>query len=183
MVQSTVQGQQDIRQGYSPRLWGRTFWETLHFITLAYPESNPSAELRAAAYSFLHSLQFLLPCGSCREHLARTYKTDMPLDASVFASRHAFGVYVVELRDYIKAKHVCPQCALKSHVFPDDVEKVLLSPSRTVSNTSLCWAAIIGSLLILVFIFVRPRSPRTQAPLTVPWVPPLLPSKASRMMT
>jgi hypothetical protein len=125
----------DRRGGFrlpiSPRRWGAVMWDTLHFVSLGYPERDPAPETRQAALEFMRSLPFLLPCQACREHLADAYETDMPLEKKVFASRQNFGEYIVELRDLVKQKHVCPGCDPKTHSFPEDVASRLLAPPKT----------------------------------------------------
>ncbi len=122
------------RKGIRPQLWGHHTWETLHFITLGYPEANPSPTLRQSAYDLLFSLQHLLPCVLCREHLATIYRTVMPLTPAVVASRQAFGEYVVALRDYVKVHHVThPVLDKYPHTFREDVEFRLLYPDEKTS--------------------------------------------------
>ena len=51
-----------------PSVWGPTFWLTIHITALAYPKA-PTYGDKKAAKEFFESLQFLLPCPICREHL------------------------------------------------------------------------------------------------------------------
>jgi len=51
-----------------PSVWGPYFWLTIHTIALAYPK-EPSYSDKKSAKEFFESLQFLLPCPICREHL------------------------------------------------------------------------------------------------------------------
>jgi hypothetical protein len=51
-----------------PNVWGPFFWHTIHITALAYPK-NPSYGDKKAAKEFFESLQFLLPCPICKEHL------------------------------------------------------------------------------------------------------------------
>ena len=152
------------RLGISPNRWGRTFWNTLHYVSLGYPETNPSPEVREAAYSMLVSLQYLLPCKSCREHLSAVFRTDMPLGPEVFASRQALGTYIVKLRDLVKRKHVCPECQnLKEHSFPRDVNATLFEPSPLVR--ALRWAAVAA---VIVWLGMSLRSSLRHTPRTAP---------------
>ena len=130
----------------NPQKWGAVFWDTLHYITLGYPETNPTFEVQQAASDFMASLPFLLPCTLCRQHLADTYLTDMPLSPDVFYSRQNFGTYVVKLRDLIKTKHVCPECKIRRHEFPQDVANRLLS-----NHTNLYCILLIIPISIIIF--------------------------------
>lgn len=152
------------RLGISPNRWGRTFWNTLHYVSLGYPETNPSPEVREAAYSMLVSLQYLLPCKTCREHLANVFRTDMPLGPEVFASRQALGTYIVNLRDLVKRKHVCPGCkSLKQHSFPNDVHATLFEPSPLVR--ALRWATVAA---VIVWLGMSLRSSLRHTARTAP---------------
>ena len=51
-----------------PSVWGPYFWLTIHTVALAYPK-EPSYSDKKSAKEFFESLQFLLPCPLCREHL------------------------------------------------------------------------------------------------------------------
>jgi len=51
-----------------PQVWGPFFWHTIHIAALAYP-TKPNYAEKKAAKEFFESLQFLLPCPICKEHL------------------------------------------------------------------------------------------------------------------
>jgi hypothetical protein len=145
----------DLESGYrlpiSTALWGPTIWDAMHFISLGYPEVNPSTEVQQAAFQFLSSLPYLLPCLLCRVHLAETFQGDMPLTMEVCASREALGNYIVALRDYTKQKHACPECEPKVHTFAHDVEARLLGPRRSQKAQACLW-----SLILLIFLLPLP---------------------------
>lgn len=106
----------------NPSWWGGHTWEALHYITLGYPEHSPSPKTRQAARDMLLSLQHLLPCSLCRQHLQDILSTHLPLTDAVLASRRAFGEYIVALRDHVKRAHVLPRgTAWQTHNFDDDV--------------------------------------------------------------
>ena len=54
------------KYGLQTRLWGPQFWNVLHMISLNFPVS-PTAEDRQHYLAFFKSLQWVLPCKSCRE--------------------------------------------------------------------------------------------------------------------
>lgn len=139
----------------SPDRWGPVFWDTMHYVTLGYPATDPAPQIRRAAFEFMQALPFLLPCSICREHLAEAYLMDMPLEKRVFESRQAFGEYVVRLRDLVKQKHVCPGCDLQPHFFPQDVAVRLLSrpPPPIFANK---WLLIVPPLLFLIYRYSCP---------------------------
>lgn len=53
--------------GMSPEVWGPFFWNTMHVVSLGYPES-PSDDEKKAVIQFYNSLQYMIPCPICREH-------------------------------------------------------------------------------------------------------------------
>lgn len=57
------------RYGFQTRVWG-IFWTVLHCISLNFPVS-PTADDRQRYKAFFESLQWVLPCKSCRESYAK----------------------------------------------------------------------------------------------------------------
>jgi len=55
---------------FSPTVWGPFFWHTIHIAALGYPKEPTYTEKRAAK-EFFESLQFMIPCGVCREHYSK----------------------------------------------------------------------------------------------------------------
>ena len=53
-----------------PNIWGPSGWLFLHTITLMYPE-NPNPIEQKQYYDLFHSLQYTLPCPSCRDIIPR----------------------------------------------------------------------------------------------------------------
>ena len=70
---------------FSPNVWGPFFWHTMHVAALGYPK-EPTYTDKKAAKEFYESLQFMLPCGVCREHYARHIQSN-PI--STFLDRRA----------------------------------------------------------------------------------------------
>ena len=148
----------DTAGGYrlpiSTRKWGATMWDAMHFVSLGYPENRPSKEVQAAAYQFMSSLPFLLPCMLCRVHLSEAYQVDMPLTPSVFESREAFGSYIVALRDLVKRRHACPSCDVRRHTFAVDVEERLLMRS----SFDCWWTILILPMPFFLYYLFRRRN-------------------------
>jgi len=136
--------------------WGATMWDAMHFVSLGYPEDRPSKEVQEAAYHYMASLPFLLPCLLCRIHLSETYQQDMPLTPSVFESKEAFGSYIVKLRDLVKRRHACPSCRNRQHSFAVDVEDRLLR-STSSSSIDIPWHCLILTLSLLFYVLYRQR--------------------------
>lgn len=67
-----------------PRAWGGAAWRTLHAIALAYP-NEPTETQQQAAIQLFNSLEHMLPCDSCRQHL-RMEMQKHPVEGSVVSS-------------------------------------------------------------------------------------------------
>lgn len=50
-----------------PKLWGPSFWTTLHYISASY-DINPNPNIRSTMKNFIHSLPVFLPCKECQDH-------------------------------------------------------------------------------------------------------------------
>lgn len=78
---STGMGGSDVtrlpRRNIPPSRWGRHVWLTLYALALGYPNSANTLEMEAMA-QLIKSLPTLLPCESCRTHLARDFKEHPP---------------------------------------------------------------------------------------------------------
>lgn len=57
-------------QNIAPHVWGPHGWKFMHAVALAYPE-NPSAEEKKAAFQFFTSLEYMLPCESCKQNFRK----------------------------------------------------------------------------------------------------------------
>lgn len=64
-------------QNIAPHVWGPHGWKFMHAVALAYPE-NPSAEEKKAAFQFFTSLEYMLPCESCKQNFRKEIAA-MPL--------------------------------------------------------------------------------------------------------
>jgi hypothetical protein len=59
-----------------PSIWGPILWNTMHIVSLGYPD-DPASEVQHAATSFYNSLSFLIPCPVCRDHYTQHIR-EMP---------------------------------------------------------------------------------------------------------
>ena len=64
-----------------PSIWGPILWNTMHIISLGYPD-DPTSEIQSDASSFYRSLSSLIPCPICREHYAQYIKQSPPATES-----------------------------------------------------------------------------------------------------
>jgi len=61
------------RNGIEPKIWGKSIWETLHYVSMDYPEIPSPLEI-ARFFAFFESLMTVLPCETCREHYEAYWK-------------------------------------------------------------------------------------------------------------
>lgn len=147
------------RTDYNPCHWGHHMWESLHYISLGYPRSDPSPPVRRAAQDLMRNLVFLLPCSLCREHLAEMYEASMPLSDRVFQDRDSLGRFIVELRDRVKTRHVLSPCeasAWPRHTFKDHVQERLRNDRtcRTVLSARVFYLSL-AFTTVVVYLWMR----------------------------
>lgn len=74
-------GYEDTCLSYSaalPEIFGPGIWWTLHTTASTYP-TNPDADKQEGCIAFVSSLPSMLPCQSCRDHLAKELQNhDIP---------------------------------------------------------------------------------------------------------
>jgi hypothetical protein len=80
-------------RGMRPSVWGPILWNTMHIISLGYPD-EPDEATRQAAASFYRSLSFLIPCPICRIHYTKHIQASPPATESREAlSRWVFMIH------------------------------------------------------------------------------------------
>ena len=87
--------------------WGRAGWKFLHVCSFAYP-TRPTPEHRAAAFSLVSSLRYMLPCGECRLHTGRyldSRRTGIhSLDSPHLRSRESFARWLFDFHNSVNAR-------------------------------------------------------------------------------
>jgi hypothetical protein len=64
--------------GLSPDLWGPSFWSTIHLLCLG--ASKEISDMQKIQYmAFFNALPYVIPCGTCSQHLLENYKK-LPLE-------------------------------------------------------------------------------------------------------
>jgi len=84
-----------------PRVWGDIFWTMIHLLTYYYPE-NPSTDVKQAAYQWVQSLRFLLPCENCRRGYRREL-LETPVE-EFLDSRETFIEWGIELHTSVNKR-------------------------------------------------------------------------------
>ncbi len=160
-------------QNIAPHVWGPHAWRFLHAVALAYPES-PSAEEKKAAFQFFSTLQYMLPCESCKNNFKKELQM-FPLEPALESKQ--------KLNEWLTAVHNSVSTRLKKNTMtPEQVLQYVFesakhngvdsTPTTTHSNTATpatssggsngggdnTWAivatAIAGILLVAVVVLL-----------------------------
>jgi hypothetical protein len=89
----------ESRDGMLTTVWGPSMWHSLHTISFNYPV-NPTQEDKKHYRDFILEMRYVLPCGKCRENLAKTFKK-MPLTMKHMKSRETFSKYIYRLHETV----------------------------------------------------------------------------------
>ena len=85
--------------GMKPNIWGPPLWFVLHIISFNYPV-HPTKNDKKNYFTFIKSLEHVLPCRSCRDNYKEHIKT---IDISVFDNRESFSIYMFKLHNIINS--------------------------------------------------------------------------------
>ena len=87
--------------GFSTYIWGPAFWHVLHTISFNYPV-KPTKEDKKNYITFIKSLQFVLPCGSCRENFKKNINAkETKLTMKVMKNRESLSRWLNNLHNTI----------------------------------------------------------------------------------
>jgi len=84
--------------GLNKNIWGPSLWLFLHTISINYPP-QPSADLKKQYLLFFKSLEFILPCKSCRIHYSN-FLIKHPIDDSLENQQQLFD-WVLKLHNEV----------------------------------------------------------------------------------
>jgi hypothetical protein len=94
------------RNALSPLVWGPKTWFFLESVALGYPEI-PNDDEKEAAKKLLTSLQYLLPCGTCRYHFQEflvKYQETQALD-DIVGDRYSFITFLIEAHNAVRIRN------------------------------------------------------------------------------
>ena len=91
----------------APEVWGPPFWAAIHLTCLAAPKSFDSTT-EVGYRQFFTSLQHVLPCKKCREHLAANLAS-LPLDGAFARGRESLFEWSVHLHNRVNAANGKPE--------------------------------------------------------------------------
>ena len=76
------------RKDLEPKVWGEWFWMSMYSVAHSYPITANSKDIKAAK-DFYTSLQYLLPCGACRDEYTKVLK-NIPLGHNLRTQKDLF---------------------------------------------------------------------------------------------
>ena len=85
--------------GMLTSVWGPGMWHYLHTMSFNYPV-KPTKYDKKHYRDFVLQLQYVLPCGKCRENLKRNFK-ELPLTQADMESRYTFSKYMYKLHEKV----------------------------------------------------------------------------------
>ena len=80
-------------------VWGPGMWHYLHTMSFNYP-TNPTKQDKKHYRDFVLQLQYVLPCGKCRDNLKKNFK-ELPITYSVMKNRYTFSKYIYKLHEKV----------------------------------------------------------------------------------
>jgi hypothetical protein len=89
-----------------PEIWGPNIWQTLHFITLGYP-NNPSKEDKENYKTFFLLFKNVLPCKICTMHYAENLKK-YPLTDEILSSNNNLILWLIDLHNSVNINNRLP---------------------------------------------------------------------------
>lgn len=85
--------------GMLTTIWGPGVWHFLHTISFNYP-THPTKIVKHQYMDFVQQLQYVLPCGKCRENLKTNFK-HLPLTMKHMTDRRSFSTYIYKLHELV----------------------------------------------------------------------------------
>lgn len=90
-----------------PALWGKAFWDTLHYAAAGYP-TDPTDDRKDVATRFFSSFADVLPCNECRDHATAYVKAKPP----TVASKDSLLQWTLDFHNAVNVKLGMPQMSL-----------------------------------------------------------------------
>lgn len=85
--------------GMMTSIWGPSLWHFLHTISFNYP-CKPTKKDKEHYYTFILSLENILPCKYCRENLPKNFKKTK-FSKKIFKNRDIFSKWMYRLHEEI----------------------------------------------------------------------------------
>lgn len=163
-------------QNIAPHVWGPHGWKFMHAVALAYPES-PSVEEKKAAFQFFTSLEYLLPCESCKQN----YKKELqmfPLQPAL-ESKQALNEWLTALHNSVNTRlnktvmspeqvleYVFSESNNKSNAASSSTSAATMNNGSTTNNTWGITATVVAAALLIVVVVLLTLKAKTKKSVT-----------------
>ena len=108
--------------GFSTYIWGPCMWYFLHTMSFNYPVKPTSLD-KKHYMTFLKSLQYVLPCKTCRENYSKNIKSsECKLNMAVMKNRNSLSRWLCKLHNKINTQ-LCKKKEMKYEVCRDFYEQ------------------------------------------------------------
>ena len=116
--------------GYNPKTWGKQAWHFIHMVALAFPD--PPTESDKNNYkAFFDSLQNVLPCPICSEHL----KQNMVKFPPIFDNREVLFNWTVDLHNMVNEANNKPKISHQEAIRQIEItSKANMLPKTNLSD-------------------------------------------------
>ncbi len=112
----------ESNNGFSTYIWGPCMWYFLHTISFNYPV-KPTATDKKHYMTFLKTLQYVLPCKTCRENYKNNIKASgTKLNMAVMKNRDSLSRWMCKLHNKINTQ-LCKKKDIKYEVCRDFYEQ------------------------------------------------------------
>jgi len=124
-----------------PAIWGKSFWNTIYYVVISYSD-NPTNDDKVHVKNFLESLQFVLPCETCRDHFAENLK-NFPITDNVLSSRSNLLIWVVGINNEVNNRLGKPNVT---------IEKIIERYTQNNNDTDYWKFKVTIALLVFLII-------------------------------
>lgn len=131
----------------NPNIWGESFWNVIHYITVAYP-NNPTEEDKQNMVAFLNSLKNVLPCENCRNHFKANLIT-YPLTNDILSSRYDFIKWAVTVHNEVNRRTGKPEMSV------DHAIELYTNKKQQYDYTQIITIIMLVLLIILIVYYTR----------------------------
>jgi len=135
----------------TPKIWGPHIWQTMHYISLGYP-NNPTEEDKHNYKSFFLLLKNVLPCKICSNHYHQNLNS-LPLTDNILSNKNNLIKWVIDLHNIVnkmKNKDILSYDEAMRHITKNRL--------CNHNNNIILWIMLIVlSILIIIAFYMKKR--------------------------
>jgi hypothetical protein len=91
-----------------PKVWGPSFWFTLHVSAAHYPE-NPSQIVRERMKHRILAIPYEVPCATCRPHASAFIESYRDKLDQIVSNKHELGKFYVDFHNKVNKRYGKPE--------------------------------------------------------------------------